>query len=207
MEKVVLVLALSLSALGMSQKNYEQGMQQALQLWGEGYPTEASSLFERISSAENENWLPSYYVALVNTTEAFKYLNQNTADSYLSKAQAALDPLMDKYPNNAELLVMQAMIHTAYIAKDPMTNGQRLTAPVMQLYGQAKAIAPDNPRVVLSKAQFEMGSAQFFGADTTPICAEIEKSLELFDTFKPETPFHPTWGKDQAQQALKNCKR
>lgn len=206
MEKVVLVLALSLSALGMSQKNYEQGMQQALQLWGEGYPTEASSLFERISSAEKENWLPGYYIALINTTEAFKNLDKDISESHLLKAQAALDLLMEKHQNNAELLVMQAMIHTAYIAKDPMTNGQRLTGPVMQLYGQAQAVAPKNPRVVMSKAQFEMGSAQFFGADTTPICAEIEKSLELFDTFKPETPFHPNWGKEQAEQALKSCK-
>ncbi len=206
MEKVLLVLALCLSALGMSQTNYEQGMQQAFQLWGEGKPIEAAALFERISSAEKENWLPGYYVALINTTEAFKNLNKDISESYLSKAQSVLNPLMEKHQNNAELLVMQAMIHTAYIAKDPMTNGQKLTGPVMQLYGQAQAIAPKNPRVVMSKAQFEMGSAQFFGTDTAPICAEIEKSLELFDTFKPETPFHPTWGKDQAQQALKSCK-
>jgi hypothetical protein len=206
MEKVLVILALTISFLGISQSNYEQGMQKAFQLWGEGNPTEASALFERIASAEKENWLPGYYVALINTTEAFKNLNGSSSANFLTKAQAALDLLMDKYSNNAELMVMQAMIHTANIAKDPMTNGQKLSAPVMQLYSQAMLIDPKNPRVVMSKAQFEMGSAQFFGTDTAPICAEIEKSLQLFDTFKPETPFHPTWGKDQAQQALKGCK-
>lgn len=205
MEKVLLILALVISALGMSQTNYEQGMQKAFQLWGEGHAAEASALFERIASAEKDNWLPGYYVALVNTTEAFKTQDSKTFESLLTKAQNALDPLMDKDPNNAELLVMQAMIHTAYIAKDPMTNGQRLTGPVMQLYGKAEAVAPDNPRVVMSKAQFELGSAQFFGTDIQPICARIEKAKQLFDTFKPETPFHPTWGMDQAEQALKGC--
>jgi hypothetical protein len=206
MEKALLILALVISALGMSQTNYEQGMQKAFQLWGEGNTTEASALFERIASAEKDNWLPGYYVALVNTTKAFSTQDAKASESLLTKAQNALGPLLVSNPNNAELLVVQALIHTAYIAKDPMTNGQRLTGPVMQLYGRAEAIAPNNPRVVLSKAQFELGSAQFFGTDIKPICAQLEKAIQLFDTFKPETPFHPNWGKDQAEQTLAGCK-
>ncbi|MEX2350287.1 MAG: hypothetical protein WD554_05355 [Flavobacteriaceae bacterium] len=206
MEKVILILALTLCALGYSQGNYEQGMQKAFELWESGNNNEAAAQFERIASAEKDNWLPNYYVAMVNTTTAFTTNDAKQKEQLLSKAQQALDSAMDVDPNNAELLVMQAMIHTAWIAADPMTNGQRLSGTVMQLYGKASALAPENPRVVLSKAQFEMGSAQFFGTDTTPICKEIEKSLQLFDTFKPETAFHPKWGKNQAENALKNCK-
>jgi predicted Zn-dependent protease len=205
MEKVLFILAFTISTLGMSQSNYEQGMQKAFQLWGEGNSAEASALFERIASAEKDNWLPGYYVALVNTTNAFSTQDAKTAESQLTKAQNALNPLLVNHPNNAELLVMQAMIHTAYIAKDPMTKGQRLSGQVMQLYGKAEAIDPNNPRVVLNKAQFEMGSAQFFGTDIKPICAQLKKAIQLFDTFKPETPFHPNWGKDQAEQTLRGC--
>ncbi|MEX0998224.1 MAG: hypothetical protein WDZ45_14320 [Flavobacteriaceae bacterium] len=206
MEKVLLILALTISFLGVSQTNYEQGMQQAMQLWGEGKTTEASALFERIAGVEETNWLPNYYVALVNTTQAFQTKEPGASMALLHKAQEKLDAIMDGKENNVELLVLQAMIYTAHIARDPMTNGQRLSGKVMQLYGKAEALAPQNPRVVLNKAQFEMGSAQFFGTDTAPICAKIEQSLELFDTFKPETPFHPSWGKNQAEQALKSCK-
>jgi len=206
MEKVLLILALTISFLGVSQTNYEQGMQQAFQLWGEGKTTEASALFERIASGEENNWLPNYYVALLNTTMAFQTKEPGASMALLHKAQEKLDAILDGQENNVELLVLQAMIHTAHIARDPMTNGQKLSGTVMQLYGKAEALAPQNPRVVLNKAQFEMGSAQFFGTDTAPICVKIEKSLELFDTFKPETPFHPAWGKNQAAQALKGCK-
>jgi len=205
MEKVLLVMALVISALGISQSNYEQGMQKAFQLWEEGKPTEASALFERIASIEEDNWLPGYYVVLVNTTESFKTQDSKTGENLLIKAQNTLNPLIDKFPNNVELLLLQAMIHTSYIAKDPMTNGQRLSGPVMQLYGRAEAIAPNNPRVVLNKAQFELGSAQFFRQDIKPICAQIEKAIQLFDTFKPESPFHPNWGKDQAEELSKGC--
>lgn len=206
MEKVILILALTLCALGYSQGNYEQGMQKAFELWENGNNNEAAAQFERIASVEKDNWLPNYYVAMVNTTSAFGVKDAKKKEQLLTKAQETLDKAVDIEPNSAELLVMQAMIHTAWIAADPMTNGQKLSGTVMQLYGKASALAPENPRVVLSKAQFEMGSAQFFGTDTTPICKEIEKSLQLFDTFKPETDFHPRWGKEQAQEALKSCK-
>jgi hypothetical protein len=124
----------------------------------------------------------------------------------LNKAQNALDVELIKTPNNAELLVMQAMIHTAWITFDPMTNGQKLSATVMGLYAKAQAIAPENPRVIFGKAEFEIGAAQFWGTDTKPMCAQIEKAIGLFATFKPETPFSPKWGLERAQEALKNCK-
>ena len=112
---------------------------------------------------------------------------------------------MDKNPNNAELLVLQAMIYTAWIAFDPMTNGQKLSGKVMELYRKAQAIAPENPRVVFGKAEFEIGAAQFWGTDTKPMCVQIEKAIALFATFKPETVFSPKWGLDRATEALKNC--
>lgn len=207
MEKVILILMLTLSKCIFAQGNYEEGMSKAFQLWDDGKANEASAHFERIAAAEKENWLPNYYVALVNTTEAFKTKDSEQVNALLTKAQSALDKEMDKDSNNVELLIMQAMIHSAWIAFDPITNGQKLSGKVMQLYAQAEVISPDNPRVLLSKAQFELGSARFFGTDIQPICDRIENSITLFDNFKPETPFHPSWGKKQAEEVMKSCRK
>ena len=76
----------------------------------------------------------------------------------------------------------------------------------MELYAKAKAIAPENPRVVFGKAEFEIGGAKWTGKDTKPMCAQIEKAIELFATFKPETPFSPKWGLERALEVQKNCK-
>ena len=81
-------------------------------------------MFERIAAAEKTSWLPNYYVALVNTTTAFGTKDKEQISLLLDKAQNALDVELIKAPNNPELLVMQAMIHTAWIAFVPMTNGQ-----------------------------------------------------------------------------------
>ena len=207
MTKIITTIALFICSLLSAQGQFEQGMGKAFQLWGEGKNTEASDLFERIAAAEKTSWLPNYYVALVNTTAAFRTKDQSQINLLLSKAQKAVDVEMDKNPNNAELLVIQAMIHTAWIAFDPMTNGAKLSGKVMELYAKAQAIAPENPRVVFEKAEFEIGAAQFWGTDTKPMCAQIEKAIGLFATFKPETPFSPKWGLDRAIEASKNCKQ
>lgn len=198
---IFLVLTLTSKA-----QQFEQGMGKALTTWRTGNATEASALFERIASAEKNNWLPNYYVAFVNTTEAFKPENTKNATALINKAQIALDDAFLIAPNNAEILIMQAMINTALIVQDPMTNGMKLSAPTMELYAKAIALAPNNPRAVFGKAEFEIGAAQYWGTDTKPMCEEVAKSIELFANFKPESQFHPNWGLERAQETQKNCK-
>ena len=206
MTKIIVAIVLFITSLVSAQGKFEQGMGKAFQLWGEGKNTEASAMFERIAAAEQTSWLPNYYVALVNTTSAFATKDKEQIDLLLTKAQNALDIELIKNSSNVELLVVQAMIHTAWIAFDPMTNGQKLSGKVRELYGKAEAIAPENPRVIFGKAEFEIGGAKFWGTDTKPMCAQIEKAIGLFATFKPETPFSPKWGLERAETALKNCK-
>jgi hypothetical protein len=206
MKQLIVLLLVTISCSMYSQTAYEKGMQTAMGLWSEGKNNEAIAMFERIAAAEKDNWLPNYYVAMVNTTTAFNTKDKTQVDAMLKKAQSALDTELKKQPNHPELLVMQAMIHTAWISFDPMTNGMKLSGTVMEIYGKVEAIAPENPRVVLGKTEFELGSAKFFGTDTKPLCAKAEKAIELFATFKPESAFYPNWGLDRAQSIVAACK-
>ncbi|CAN5361399.1 hypothetical protein BH23BAC2_BH23BAC2_03810 [soil metagenome] len=206
MDKLIIILLLMVSGIIRGQGNFEKGMSRGMELWKTGQTEEASAIFERIAAAEKNTWLPNYYVALVNTTAAFNVKEYQQVNKYLARAQVALNKELDVHPENAELLVLQAMVHTAWIAYDPMSYGQTLSGKVSQLYAQAEKIEPTNPRVVLNKAQFQLGTARFFGSDTKPICAQLERSIDLFDNFSPETSFHPTWGKEQAMLTLSSCK-
>ena len=207
MKKLILTLVIAFSAFfAQAQSQYEQGMNKAFDLWKNGNPDEASAMFERIASVEKNNWLPNYYVALVNTTTAFQVLdNKEKVTALLNKAQENLDIEFAKNPQNAEILVLQALIYTAWISFDPMTNGMTMSGKVMDLYAKAEKIAPDNPRVVFGKAEFQIGGARYFKQDTSAMCAQIEKSIALFSTFKPETIYHPNWGLDRALEQQKEC--
>jgi hypothetical protein len=206
MTKIITIIALFVASVVSAQGQFEQGMGKALQTWKEGKPVEAVAQLERIASVEKTNWLPNYYIALINTTQAFGEKDKTKMLSLIEAAQKAQDVCNSLAQEHPEVLVMQAMIHTANIVYDPMTNGQKLSGDVLYILNKAYKIAPENPRVVFQKASFEIGMAQYFGQDTKPMCAQIEKAIELFATFKPESALHPSWGLDRAQAELKNCK-
>lgn len=206
MKKIITLLFVVLTTSAWSQEQYEKGMQKAFSLWGEGKSAEASNLFERISNVEQDNWLPYYYVAQINTINSFGEKDEKLLKQQLDKAQEFLDIAKRISPNNPEIIVQQAMTYTAWIAYDGATYGMTHSGKVVALYNEALKIAPENPRVVLSKAEWDMGSAKYFGQDTAPFCNDIERSLELFANFKPEGPFFPNWGEDRAKVAMQQCK-
>lgn len=205
MQKLALLIAFIISGIVGAQSNYEKGMQKAFELWGTN-PIEASNLFERIAAAEADNWLPPYYAAQVLILQGFEVKDKDKLDSQLKKAQDLINDATAISKNNPEILILQALLHTVWVAYDGATYGMQLSPKIVALYEQAAKIDPTNPRVVLNKAEWNMGSAQFFGQDTAPFCKDFERALELFANFKPETPFHPNWGKERAEQALNNCK-
>ena len=203
MQKLALLI-MALVANTIFAQNYEQGMQKAFELWRTN-PTEASNLFERIAKAEPNNWLPAYYAANVNVVASFGESDKEKLTAQLNKAKVLIEEAKAISPNNPEIMVMEALMHTAWVAYDGANYGMTLSPIITGLYAKAASIAPVNPRVVLSKAQWDMGSAQFFGQDTAPFCKDIKRSLDLFANFKPESQFHPSWGKEQAEQALAQC--
>jgi hypothetical protein len=206
MKKIITTIALFVAVLASAQGQFEQGMGKAFQLWKEGKNTEASDMFERIAAADKTSWLPNYYVALINTTSSFAIQDKTQVNALLAKAQNALDVEMIKDQNNAELYVLQAMIYTAWVVVDPMTNGMKYSGKTMEMYAKAEALSPENPRAVFGKADFQIQGAKWTGVDTKPLCQEVDKAIGLFATFKPQTPFSPKWGLDRALEAQKNCK-
>jgi hypothetical protein len=207
MKHFIIIAALLISTLTTAQANYEKGMQKAFELWGQNNATEAANMFERIASAEPDNWLPAYWAAQINIITSFGEPDKDKLTAKLKKGQDLLNDATAISKNNPEIMVLQAMLHTAWIASDGANYGMTLSPKVIELYAKAEAIAPNNPRVIASKAEWNIGSAQYFGQDTAPFCKDLEHALELFAKFKPESQFHPKWGKERIVQLLESCKK
>ncbi len=71
---------------------------------------------------------------------------------------------------------------------------------------KAAELVPNKPRVVFGKVEWDMGTARYFSKYTSPYCKDIERALQLFATFKPETEFHPNWGKEDVEQIAEERK-
>ncbi|SDQ64899.1 tetratricopeptide repeat protein [Flagellimonas zhangzhouensis] len=201
----VLLMCLGTTAI-FAQDRYSKGMDKAFELWKEQKFVDASNLFERIATAEPDNWLPYYYVSQINTVISFGEKDEEKLSKQLAKAKEFIDVANAISPNNPEILIQEALINTAWIAFDGATYGMTMSMKNTQLYQKAMELAPNNPRVIFSKAEWDMGSARYFGKDTAPYCKDVEKALELFATFKSDTPFYPSWGKERAEQVLASCK-
>lgn len=207
MKKLTLIVLVLITCSLQAQSMFEKGMEQAFSIWQTGDMNGAEQMFERIVQVAPDQWLPSYYIAQINSLKSWEEKDINVLQAQLDKAQSYLDMAKKLSPNNPEIMVMQAHVYTNWVAYDGATYGMKYGGIVTELYNKANALAPENPRVVSNKADWEMGSARYFGKDTAPYCKDIEKSIELFDNFKPESPYHPNWGKERAEQVLEECNK
>ena len=206
MKNLIIIVVILVSGVISAQTNFEKGMQKAFSFWQEGNTDEAENMFERISNADIDQWLPHYYIAQINSIKSWGEKDEVKLKAQLDKAQEHLNSAIAISKDNPEIMVLQAHVLTNWVAFDGMTYGMKYSGKITELYSKVYAMAPENPRVVFSKAEWGMGSAKYFGQDTKPFCAELEKSIELFANFKPETEFHPNWGKERAVQVVSSCK-
>ncbi|TPV32928.1 hypothetical protein FJ651_11535 [Paucihalobacter ruber] len=206
MKRIITILILAFTLALNAQSNFEKGMQKAFKLWEDNKLNEAEQFFERIAAAEPDEWLPNYYVAQINSIKSWNENDLEVVNAQLTKAQDYLNNAMAISKDNYNILVMQAQIYTNWIALDGRTYGMKYSAKVTELYNQAYALAPVNPMVILSRADWNMGSARYFGQDTKPFCKDVEKALALFEDFKPEL-FHPNWGRRRAAEILESCNK
>ena len=162
--------------------------------------------FQMIANVEKTEWLPLYYQAHCYILMSF--IEQNDAakkDSYLDVAEKSVAKLIEMAPDEAEVFVMQAFYYTARLVVNPMERGQEFSRLSGQAVGKALAMDASNPRAQLIKLQGDMGSAQFFGKDPKSFCPQAKELLANWDNFKPKSPIHPIWGKDQAEGIVKGC--
>lgn len=208
MKSLIVIAFVLLSAVGTAQTPYEKGMRKAFGLWEENKLDEASNLFERIASAEKENWLPEYYVAQIHILKCWTTWDSRDESSLkvnLDKAQEHINNILTIDKENPYAKQMQAQLYTVWVAHDGMKYGMKYSGKVSELYGKALASEPENPIFIFNKAEWDIGAAQYFGSSTEPYCKEIKRAIDLFATFKPATEFHPSYGLERAEEAYKQC--
>lgn len=208
MKSIFYIIVCFISFNAVAQSHYETGMQKALALLKVEKPQEAVQLFERIASAETTKWLPNFYASQILVFSGFNEKDKTVFTATMAKALTLLNMAKTNSGElpNAEVMVLEAQYYTAWVAFDSQTYGMQYAGKVAELYQKAAAIAPNNPRVVLGKAEWDIGSAKFFGGDVSAYCSEVTRAIALFETFIPESGLHPSGGKEHAKQVQQqNC--
>ncbi len=208
MKKLILLLLMTTTFSITAQTAYEQGMQKGLEYWANGENDKAIATYDRIAQVEKTNWIPYYYSVQVSINSSLGEKDRSKRELLLKKASKTLDIVMGISPNNSELYSLKGLLLTAYVAFNPMVNGAKLSGETMMTFEKSIQLDSTNPRPYYLKGQFQMGAARFFKQDLTPYCEEVEKSIEIFNNFKPKGKYYPNWGKERAMKILNSsdCK-
>ncbi len=158
---------------------------------------------ERAAAAAPTAWEPRYYQARGYLKLGFAAPDDEQKDRYFDQAQTALDQTK-KLPgaDPAELLILQAYLYQGRIMVSPMTRGMVYTGRVNEALNQAKALAPNNPRVYLLLGNDLYFRPAIFGGGAEKAKPLYEKAKTLFATFQPANALSPTWGQGNVDAVL-----
>ncbi|MFP5039572.1 hypothetical protein [Parasediminibacterium sp. JCM 36343] len=206
MKKVLLIASLLVATVMNAQTKFESAMTKGLeQMKAAKTQTEiadAASFFERVGDAEKTQWLPYYYAALTLykggwDPKADKDKVAEKCKDLIGKAQA-IDKNADLYCLVQQVAVLQMMV-------DPMTRWQ-VYGPVAKVaLADAKKADATNPRIYYLEGMSVFNTPASFGGGKDKAKPLFAQSVELFKTYTPATPFHPNWGKEDAEKMLAQC--
>ena len=160
----------------------------------------------RIANAEETKWRPFYYASYGSLMEAVYSMNgeRSKMDPLLDKAQEYINSAT-AIESNVETTILQGYIHMIRLTVDPATRGQQYSGLSMQLFGKALSMDPENPRAMTLMGQMKMGTAQFFGQDSSEGCEMVARSVSMYDSYTTENELDPTWGKPFAESVANSC--
>lgn len=208
MKHVLIIIGMFFSGMALAQTKYDGAMTKGLEQLKAAKSVDdmlsASAFFERVGDAEKDKWLPYYYAAYANYVTA--WMNPKLdKDKVAEKSNDLLTKAEAIEPNNSELFCMRQMTATLQMVVDPMSRWQSYGAQANSAIEKAIKADPNNPRIYYLKGQSLMNTPEALGGGKAVAKKLFEKSVELYKNFQPASPYHPVWGKEEAEKLLAAC--
>lgn len=163
--------------------------------------------FERILQLKKNEWMVNYYIGLVDMLISYSAMQKKDNDALKKYTESSLDVL-----NKATDL--KDDFAEAYILKFAVNSNRWMYEPnkmndIIAKQSEAKDLAakydPDNPRLFLIDGINTYYTPESFGGGVDKAMPLLQKSCDLFKTYKPVDETYPEWGKDEACGYLALC--
>ena len=169
--------------------------------------TALSNDFARIGDKEKTQWLPYYYAAHTSIEKGRNLMRTGKVsdlDAIAAEAQNYLDKASDLSKENAELWILQKMIHSLKMMVDTQARFMSEGMLAADALSKAEKIDPENPRISLLKAEDTYYTPEQFGGSKEKGLQLFQKSMDQFIVYHPKTSLDPNWGKMEAEYFLTN---
>lgn len=206
----IVIFCLCLNINFAQNARYTKAMEKAVTALNEAQDVEslmaAQNAFERLAGAEKEEWLPLYYQAYAHMMAGIKMMEKGQLKdciAHVKNADEHVQKAIEIAPKESELFALQAFILQGYIWENPQTNGAQYTPLIMQAVETAIGLNPKNPRGFYIKGQQLYHMPAFIGGGPDAAKPFLEKAMEKYEAFEPASAVHPSWGKEMAEELLK----
>ncbi|WP_234109456.1 hypothetical protein [Chryseobacterium sp. R2A-55] len=211
MKKLFLAIVLFTGVTAFAQTAYEKAMTEKVakvenHLSADDF-TALSNDFIRIGDKEKTQWLPYYYAAFATIQKgriAMREGNTADLDPIADQAQKFLDKASEISKDNAEILILQKMVHGLKMMVNPQQRFMSEGMLAAEALSKAEKLDPENPRITLMKAEDTYFTPEQFGGSKTRGLDLFQKSLDQFKVYPIKTRLDPNWGKAEADYFLAN---
>ncbi|MES2372356.1 MAG: hypothetical protein V4557_07240 [Bacteroidota bacterium] len=207
MKQAFIIISMFFVTLVAAQSKYEGAMAKGLEQFKDAKTVEdmktVSAFFERVGDAEKDKWLPYYYAA--QSLHYTGWIDPKADKDKVSEKVKDLIAKAEAIERNSELYCIRQMVAVQQMTVDAMSRYQTYGAEANNALENAKKADASNPRIYLLQGQTLLRTPEAFGGGKAVSKKLAEKAIELFKTFKPASPLHPNWGKDEADKLLAAC--
>ena len=169
--------------------------------------TALSNDFTRIGDKEKTQWLPYYYAAHTSIEKGRNLMRTgklDQLDAIAMEAQTSLDKASELSKDNAEILILQKMIHGLKMMVDPQARFMSEGMLGADALSKAAKLDPENPRMTLLQAEDAYYTPEQFGGSKTKGLELFQKAKDQFAAYQPKTILHPNWGRGEVDYFLIN---
>lgn len=211
MKKLFLSTLLFMAVSTYAQTNFEKAVTDKISKMEQAKTPEdftaVSNDFARIGDKEKTQWLPYYYAAQASIEKGRNLMRTGKLtelDAIAAEAQTNLDKASDLSKDNAEIFILQKMIHNLKMMVDPQSRFMSEGMLGADALAKAEKLDPENPRISLLKAEDIYYTPEQFGGSKSKGLEMFQKSLDQFKVYQPKTTLDPNWGKGEAEYFLSN---
>ncbi len=152
-----------------------------------------------LSAANPDSPLLHYWVAYSDYRLIPRMMmrDKKQADRYCDDGVKHMDQAIAADPKNAEYIALKSGVMGLSIMVAPM-RGMTVGNEIGDLQNQARALAPDNPRVALMEGINTMNKPGFVGGGAKKALPQLERAIALFAKAAPSDSTAIDWGYDDA---------
>ena len=209
MQKLFLAILLFIGVTAFAQTAYEKAMTEKIgkvesHLSADEFTALAND-FTRIGDKEKTQWLPYYYAAFASIQKGRMAMQSGKTaelDPIADEAQKSLDKASELSKDNAEILILQKMIHGLKMMVNPQQRFMSEGMLAADALSKAEKLDAENPRITLMKAEDTYFTPEQFGGSKSRGLELFKKSLDQFKVYKAKSSLDPNWGKGEAEYFL-----